>query len=210
MEYQMRNWYYFVWLCGDHIVEQHIHNLDVANWIMKGHPVEAQGVGGRQVRTGIDHGEIYDHHMLEYTYADGTVAAQRMPASGPHLAKRLRACLHGSQGVFADVSDGVNSSSRGAGWPKQIWRYISPRSTAATAAANADHPTHGKKKSPEPDPYQVEHDDLQHAIRNNLEYNVGEYGLPQHIHGDPWSHGHLQRQSGRQVGQTRSTPRRSP
>jgi hypothetical protein len=33
MTYQMRNWYYFNWLCGDHIVEQHIHNLDVCNWI---------------------------------------------------------------------------------------------------------------------------------------------------------------------------------
>ncbi len=45
MEYQMRNWYYFVWLCGDHIVEQHIHNLDVANWVMKGHPVIGRGHG---------------------------------------------------------------------------------------------------------------------------------------------------------------------
>ena len=42
MEYQMRNWYYFVWLCGDHITEQHIHNLDVINWAMDGYPVKAQ------------------------------------------------------------------------------------------------------------------------------------------------------------------------
>ena len=69
----MRNWYYFNWLCGDHINEQHIHNLDVINWVKKGHPVKAQGVGGRQVRTGIDNGEIYDHHMVEFTYPDGTV-----------------------------------------------------------------------------------------------------------------------------------------
>ncbi len=46
MEYQMRNWYYFVWLCGDHITEQHIHNLDVINWAMDGYPVKAQGMGG--------------------------------------------------------------------------------------------------------------------------------------------------------------------
>ena len=39
MEYQMRNWYYFVWLCGDHIVEQHIHNMDVGNWVVQNHPV---------------------------------------------------------------------------------------------------------------------------------------------------------------------------
>ena len=68
----MRNWYYFIWLCGDHIIEQHIHNLDVINWVMKGHPVEAQGMGGRQVCNGTDYGEIFDHHMVEFTYADGT------------------------------------------------------------------------------------------------------------------------------------------
>ena len=50
-EYQLRNWYHFIWLCGDHIVEQHVHNLDVANWAIGAHPVRAVGMGGRQVRT---------------------------------------------------------------------------------------------------------------------------------------------------------------
>jgi predicted dehydrogenase len=72
MEYQMRNWYYFVWLGGDHIVEQHIHNLDVINWVKNAYPVKANGQGGRQVRTGKDFGEIYDHHFVEYEYADGS------------------------------------------------------------------------------------------------------------------------------------------
>jgi len=73
MEYQMRNWYYFVWLCGDHITEQHIHNLDVINWFKEGYPVKAQGMGGRQVRKGKNHGEIFDHHYVEFQYADGSV-----------------------------------------------------------------------------------------------------------------------------------------
>jgi len=73
MEYQMRNWYYFVWLCGDHICEQHIHNLDVINWFKEGYPVKAQGMGGRQVRKGKDNGEIFDHHYVEFVYADGSV-----------------------------------------------------------------------------------------------------------------------------------------
>jgi predicted dehydrogenase len=73
MEYQMRNWYYFVWLCGDHIVEQHIHNLDVVNWFKGAYPVKAQGMGGREVRKGKDHGEIYDHHYVEFHYADGSI-----------------------------------------------------------------------------------------------------------------------------------------
>ncbi|MBC7508169.1 MAG: Gfo/Idh/MocA family oxidoreductase [Ferruginibacter sp.] len=73
MEYQMRNWYYFNWLCGDHINEQHIHNIDVVNWFKGGYPIKAQGIGGRQVRKGKDHGEIFDHHFVEFTYADGSV-----------------------------------------------------------------------------------------------------------------------------------------
>ena len=73
MEYQMRNWYYFVWLCGDHITEQHIHNIDVINWFKGAYPVKAQGMGGRQVRKGKDHGEIFDHHYVEFTYPDGSI-----------------------------------------------------------------------------------------------------------------------------------------
>ncbi len=72
MEYQMRNWYYFTWICGDHIVEQHIHNLDVINWVKKGHPVRAQGMGGCEVRKGLDYGEIFDHHAVEFEYEDGS------------------------------------------------------------------------------------------------------------------------------------------
>ena len=73
MEYQMRNWYYFNWWCGDHITEQHVHNLDAVNWFKGGYPVRAQGMGGRQVRKGKEHGEIFDHHYVEYTYADGSI-----------------------------------------------------------------------------------------------------------------------------------------
>lgn len=73
MEYQMRNWYYFNWLCGDHITEQHIHNIDVINWFKGSYPVKAQGLGGREVRKGKDHGEIFDHHFVEFHYADGSI-----------------------------------------------------------------------------------------------------------------------------------------
>jgi len=71
MDYQMRNWYYFNWLCGDLIVEQTVHSIDLVNWAKGDHPVEAQGLGGRQVRVGPEYGEIYDHHAVEYTYGDG-------------------------------------------------------------------------------------------------------------------------------------------
>jgi myo-inositol 2-dehydrogenase / D-chiro-inositol 1-dehydrogenase len=72
MQYQMRNWYYFVWTCGDHIVEQHVHNIDISNWVKKAHPISANGMGGCQVRKGKDYGEIFDHHCVEFTYEDGS------------------------------------------------------------------------------------------------------------------------------------------
>jgi predicted dehydrogenase len=71
MEYQLRNWYYFTWICGDHIVEQHIHNIDVANWALQGHPVKAVGVGGRQVRVDPDFGQIFDHFGIQFEYESG-------------------------------------------------------------------------------------------------------------------------------------------
>jgi len=71
MEHQIRNWYYFTHLGGDHIVEQHIHNIDVANWVLAGHPVRANGVGGRQVRVDPSYGHIFDHFAIELEYENG-------------------------------------------------------------------------------------------------------------------------------------------
>ena len=70
-EWQIRNWLYFTWLSGDHIVEQHVHNIDVANWVMGAHPVKATGVGGRQFRTEPKYGHIYDHFAIDFEYPNG-------------------------------------------------------------------------------------------------------------------------------------------
>src|SRR5207244_1754427 len=73
MEWQMRNWYYFTWLSGDFNVEQHVHNLDVCAWALRDqYPVRCNGMGGRQVRTGPEFGNIYDHFAVVYEYANGT------------------------------------------------------------------------------------------------------------------------------------------
>lgn len=73
MTYQMRNWYNFTWLSGDFNVEQHVHFLDVCAWVMKDtYPVKAIGMGGRQVLTGPEYGNIYDHFSVTYEYANGT------------------------------------------------------------------------------------------------------------------------------------------
>ncbi len=72
--YQLNNWYHFNWLCGDHITEQHVHNLDVINWVMGSHPIAAVGMGGRSHRRQGDPnevGHIFDHFAVEYEYANG-------------------------------------------------------------------------------------------------------------------------------------------
>ena len=72
LEWQLRNWNYFTWLSGDHIVEQHVHNLDIMNWVLGAHPVKAvSGLGGRQVRVGERHGHIFDHFAVEFEYPEG-------------------------------------------------------------------------------------------------------------------------------------------
>jgi predicted dehydrogenase len=71
MEWQLRNWIYFPWLSGDIIVEQHLHNIDVMNWVMQAHPVKAYGMGARFVRTEPEFGSIYDEFCVEFTYPNG-------------------------------------------------------------------------------------------------------------------------------------------
>ena len=71
MEWQCRNWYYFTWLSGDHIVEQFVHNLDVLNWVLQDHPESALAMGGRIERVDPSYGHIYDHFSVEYTYPGG-------------------------------------------------------------------------------------------------------------------------------------------
>jgi predicted dehydrogenase len=71
MEYQIRNWNYFTWLSGDHIVEQHVHNIDIAHWVMKGPPQKCIALGGRQQRTGPEFGHIYDHFAVEFEWPGG-------------------------------------------------------------------------------------------------------------------------------------------
>jgi len=71
IEWQIRNWLYFTWLSGDHIVEQFVHNIDVMNWVMGSPPERCIGMGGRQVRTDPAYGHIYDHFAIEYVYPNG-------------------------------------------------------------------------------------------------------------------------------------------
>ena len=152
MEYQLFNWYYFTWLCGDHIVEQHIHNLDVVNWVKQGHPVKAYGMGGAAKPRKSDDGEIFDHHAVEYEYADGT----RMFSQCRHIGNCWDSVSEHAQGTKGkiDMADGGTFALTGPN---------------AWSIKDRDY----KPKSP----YQVEHDDLFSAIRNNKPYFELDYGV---------------------------------
>ncbi|MGV3772416.1 MAG: Gfo/Idh/MocA family protein [Verrucomicrobiales bacterium] len=148
MEYQMRNWYYFAWLSGDHIVEQACHSIDKMSWAMKDvPPVRCIAHGGRQQRTGPEYGHIYDHFEVVYEYENG--------ARGFHFCRQQAGCasdnsdyIIGSKGVAKIKAFG----------PLQItgenaWRFQGER----------------------PDMYQVEHDELFASIRKGEPLNHGEW-----------------------------------
>ena len=142
MENQCRNLLYYPCLSGDHIVEQHVHNLDVINWAFGAHPERVFGVGGRQARTGADYGVIYDHFGLEYGYPQGRWALSmcRQQNGTPGKVEEM---VTGTQGQmlmrpgFARIENG------------EAWRYTGPNNN----------------------PYVTEHVDLQRAIRSGNRLN---------------------------------------
>lgn len=150
MEYQMRNWYYFVWLCGDHINEQHIHNLDVINWALDAYPVQAQGMGGREVRKGKDYGQIFDHHYVEFQYANG-VTLNSQCRHIKNTASKVDELLVGTKGkVFC--ADARITDHKG----KVIYQF---------------------DKTKENQPYQNEHDELFAAVaKGEYKFHDAERG----------------------------------
>jgi predicted dehydrogenase len=152
MEYQMRNWYYFNWLCGDHILEQHIHNIDVANWFIGEHPVKAQGMGGRQVRTGKEYGEIFDHHFVEFEYPGGAIISSQ--------CRHQKGCMSRVSESFQGLNGTSYTNSSNVGRLKDY-------------KGEAIYTHDGEEDM---NPYQVEHDELFAAIRNGEVINNVEYG----------------------------------
>jgi len=148
MQYQVHNWYHFCWLSGDNICEQHIHNLDVGNWVMGDqHPVEANGMGGCTARYLGDlrgTGQIFDHHFVEFVFADGT----RMYSQCRHMKNCFNAVTefaHGTKG-WAQCSGRIEGENP--------WRF---RGTS-------------------PGGHQQEQNDLVATLRAGKRYNEGYYG----------------------------------
>ncbi len=110
VEWQIRNWIYFDWLSGDFIVEMHVHELDVVDWILKARPVSAVAVGGRQARVEPIYGNIYDHFSVDYEYPGGIVATH-LGRQMNGVAERTEIRVFGSKGVallHAGIIQGEN------------------------------------------------------------------------------------------------------
>jgi len=159
MEYQMRNWYHFNWLCGDHIAEQHVHNLDVVNWFlsgdskMGGNPISASGMGGRAGTEPHSVGEIFDHHYVEYRYGNehNNVVMNSQCRQIKGCKNKIGEEIHGSEGIL-HLASGKITDLKG----EVKWQY--------------------RKARTEPNPYQNEHDTLHKCIADDTPINNAYYG----------------------------------
>jgi predicted dehydrogenase len=146
LQYQLYNWGHFMWLSGDHIVEQHVHNIDVANWFLDKLPVSAYGIGGLQNRKPDQPTQIYDHHAVTFTYPGGVKIASQC-RQFPGGEGRVSEEFQGTKGIvrIGEITDHAG---------KVLWKYD------------------GKGDNP----YQVEHDALHDAIRTDKPLNNASYG----------------------------------
>jgi predicted dehydrogenase len=148
MEWQLRNWPYILWLAGDHIVEQHMHQHDVANWVIGSVPKQCIAVGGRQVRIDPAYGNIYDHFSVDYEYESGarvTSVCRQTDGTYGRVGERFQ----GTKG-FAVPESRIEDLNQ-----KVVWKYQAPED------AN-------------PNPYEVEHADLIASIRAGKPINEGQ------------------------------------
>lgn len=148
-EYTLRNWTYYTWLAGDHIVEQAVHSIDMMSWAMGGKlPISAIGTGGRQVRVEELYGNIFDHFAVTYEYENGV--------KGFHHSRQQANCENSYQ------VESFGSKGR-----------------AMVNCAKNVHEIYGKKnwkyEGKGNDMYQTEHDELFASIRKGKPLNDGEY-----------------------------------
>jgi len=121
-------------------VEQHVHNIDVANWVKGSFPLKAEGTGGRMVRSGKEHGEIFDHHSLRFTYEDGTIINSEC-RHFPNTHRKVDESFIGTKGKVY-----LNAGNQG-----KIWSYDGREIYNHDGTGNVN-------------PYQQEHNELFEAI----------------------------------------------
>ncbi len=162
MEYQLRNWLYYNWLSGDHIIEQAIHSIDMLSWAMGDKaPVRISGTGGRQKRTDNKFGNVYDHFGVTYEYANGTKAyffCRQQSGTTPSYDVTLT----GIDGrCVVDCRTGLHEITG-----KNPWKYDD---TTKFTEAESYQQTEVRSM------YQQEHDELFASIRSRTPINDGEW-----------------------------------
>lgn len=149
MTWQLRNWLYFTWLSGDHIVEQACHSIDKMMWVMRDEPpVKANGTGGRQVRVEPEFGHIFDHHSVVYEWKNGVKMF--------HMCRQQKGC-HNDVTDYAFGTKGVAHIMQHRITGENPWVHRAKRGDRAE------------------DMYQNEHDELFASIRANKPINDGEW-----------------------------------
>jgi predicted dehydrogenase len=146
VEWQIRNWLFTGWLSGDHICEQHVHNLDVINWAFNDLPEQVRGVGGRQYRTEPQYGNIFDHFGVEFFF--------------PNDVRTISMCRQ-IDGTTRNVSERVVGTKGSA--------YMDSSGNCKIEGENA-----WSYNGPTPNPYVVEHTDLIRSIRAGEPLNEGK------------------------------------
>lgn len=152
MEWQLRNWWHYNWLSGDHIVEQACHSIDKINWAMGGTPpVRVTALGGRSARPAENFGNVFDNFSVIYEYANGARCFHscRQIANTPfdntdYILGTNGRCFINSWAPRHDIIDREDNVT---------WSYEGPR----------------------PNMYQVEHDELFASIRNGSPINDGQW-----------------------------------
>ena len=150
MEWMIRNWVNWTWLSGDHIVEQHVHNLDVANWFFGAHPVKAVGFGSRLRRIT---GDQYDNFSIDYTFEDGRhlhSMCRQINGCANNVSERLQGSK-GSTNCYSTVLDMAGT---------ELWKYEYPLDKDGKPTTRVSV-----------DPYVQEHIDLVTAIRTGKPFN---------------------------------------
>lgn len=145
MEWMIRDWVNWAWLSGDHIVEQHVHNIDVASWFIGEYPVKALGFGSRQRRVT---GDQYDNFSVDFIYEDGMHIHS--------MCRQINGCTNGVYEIF----HGTKAIATTVGHKPQI----------IDEAGNQIYMAEGSETSP----YVQEHKNLITCIRQNIPFNEAE------------------------------------
>ena len=148
VEWQIRNWLYFTWLSGDHICEQHVHNLDVINWALRAHPVSCVGMGGRQVRTEAHFGHIFDHFAVDYEYPNNV-----------HMLSMCRQTV-GCNNSISESLTGTRGQCNTAAGPR-LYQITGERAWSMPRAQDNE-------------PYQAEHVALFQSIRGQRRQRIND------------------------------------